>query len=69
MIWIGVVLIAVALVLYIYVDVIIPFNKTHEYIKMEMNRSCSRSEYKYWKKEMRKLYVQLIPVVRWFVKQ
>lgn len=64
----GVVLIIAFIVLYLYVDIFIPFNEERQYIKMEIKRSCSKQEYKYWKKEMKKLYRKSIPIIRWFVK-
>ena len=62
----GIVLIIAFIVL--YVEIFIPFNEERQYIKMEINRSCSKQEYKYWKKEMKKLYLKSIPIIRWFVK-
>lgn len=64
----GIVLIIAFIVLSLYVEIFIPFNEERQYIKMEINRSCSKQEYKYWKKEMKKLYLKSIPIIRWFVK-
>lgn len=64
----GIVLIIAFIVLSLYVELFIPFNEERQYIKMEINRSCSKQEYKYWKKEMKKLYLKSIPIIRWFVK-
>ena len=48
--------------------VIVPFNETRDFIKMEMNRASGR-KYRYWKKELRNLYLSHIPIVRWFVRK
>ena len=48
--------------------VVVPFNETREFIKMEMNRASGR-KYRYWKKELRNLYLSHIPIVRWFVRK
>ena len=63
-----IVLIIAFIILYSYVEIFIPFNKERQYIKMEINRSCSKQECNYWKKEMKKLYRKSIPIIRWFVK-
>lgn len=42
--------------------VIKPFIKKRDYIKMELGRSNER-EYRYWKRKLKKLYVQHIPFV------
>ena len=60
-----VILYLVALILYF--NVIKPFVEARRYIKMEMQRSDSE-EYKYWKKELKKLYIHYIPFIGLFIK-
>ena len=45
------------------VKVFIPFKKQRDYIKMEMKRSDEEQEYRYWRNELKKLYLQAIPLV------
>lgn len=56
------------IVLYLYVEILVPFNERRKYIKLEINRSCSEQEYNHWKKEMKKLYRKYIPLIGWFLK-
>ena len=42
---------------------IAPFLSERENIKMEMSRSYSEKEYRYWKRELRRLYLRSIPVI------
>ena len=49
-------------------NVWMPFKENRDTIKMEMNRSEGR-EYKYWKRELRRLYLCHIPIVRWFFRK
>ena len=39
------------------------FLAIRKYIRMEMKRSGSREEYKYWKNRMRSLYKSYIPII------
>ena len=45
------------------VKVFIPFKKQRDYIKMEMKRSLEEQEYRYWRRELKKLYLQAIPLI------
>ena len=62
-------LIAIAIIAVIFtisvlcVKVFIPFKKQRDYIKMEMKRSLEEREYRYWRRELKKLYLQAIPLV------
>lgn len=47
----------------LYVNNIKPLLKEREYIKMEIKRSFSKREYKYWKNKLKKLYLQHIPLI------
>lgn len=47
-----------------YLRVIAPFIADRHYIKMEINRSVG-GEYRYWKRELKKLYLCNIPILGW----
>ena len=49
-------------ILILYFNIISPFIKSREYIKMEMQRSDGR-EYLYWKRQLKKLYMTSIPII------
>lgn len=49
-----------------HLNVVRPFLKERSYIKMEMGRS-NEEEYRYWKRELRKLYIYHIPFVGWII--
>ena len=53
----------------IYVNTFLPFKEKRMYIKMEMARRHSKSSYRYWKKELKKLYLTNIPIIGFFVKR
>lgn len=55
-------------ILALYFDVIRPFSETREYIKMEMQRSDGE-EYYYWKNELKKLYIEHIPIFGWLIRK
>ena len=55
-------------ILGLYLNVIQPFVETREYIKREINRSDDR-EYYYWKRELRNLYIEHIPILGWFIRR
>ena len=48
---------------YLMFEKIMPFNRERKYIKMEINRSQSKEEYKYWKSELKLLYLKSIPII------
>ena len=50
------------IVLAFYINVIAPFMKARDYIKMEMQRSDG-DEYYYWKSELKRLYISHIPII------
>ena len=47
----------------LYVNNIKPLSKERTYIKMEIKRSLSKRESKYWKNKFKKLYLQHIPLI------
>ena len=57
-----VVIIVFFIVLVFYFNVIAPFMKARDYIKMEMQRSDG-DEYYYWKSELKRLYISHIPII------
>lgn len=50
------------------INVLVPFKDTRDFIKMEMERSTGKKQ-RYWKRELKKLYISHIPVVRWFFRK
>lgn len=40
-----------------------PFINEYKYIKMELGRSYDKERYRYWKKELNKLYLRYIPFI------
>ena len=57
-----VVIIGFFIVLAFYFNVLAPFMKARDYIKMEMQRSDG-DEYYYWKSELKRLYISHIPII------
>ncbi len=45
-----------------YVNIVRPFLENRRYIKAEMHRAYNESEYRYWKRELKKLYISQIPI-------
>ena len=41
----------------LYFKFIVPLVKEREYVKMEMRRSYSEDEYRFWKRELRRVYL------------
>ncbi len=50
-------------VIAVYTNIIRPFSEGRRYIKAEIHRSYNESEYRYWKRELKKLYISQIPIV------
>ena len=46
-----------------YFKVYVPFSRERKYIITERKRSCDYEEYRYWKRELIKLYLAYIPIV------
>ena len=51
------------IVVALFVNFIIPFKEERAYIKMEMERSYEEEEYRYWRRELKYLYLRSIPLV------
>lgn len=47
----------------LFVNFFIPFKEERDYIKMEMARSYEEEEYRYWRRELKYLYLRSIPLV------
>ena len=47
----------------VYMKIIRPFSEHRRYIKTEMQRSYNESEYRYWKRKLKKLYILQIPIL------
>ena len=57
------IIIGVLLIIALFVNFIIPFKEERAYIKMEMARSYEEEEYRYWRRELKYLYLRSIPLV------
>ena len=64
---IGILVLVIIFVLYLNCEIVSPLLEKRRYLKMEMHRARSENEYHHWQKELRKLYLKSIPVVRWFI--
>lgn len=62
LLFVFVVIIGSFVVLAFFINVVMPFMKERDYIKMEMQRSDDE-EYYYWKRELRRLYLSHIPII------
>ena len=62
------IIIGLFLILAFYVNLYLPFKKERDYIKMEMGRSYEE-EYRYWKHELKMLYISKVPIVRSVVRR
>ena len=47
----------------VYINIIRPFSEGRRYIKAEIHRSYNEREYRYWKRELKKLYISQIPIL------
>ena len=47
----------------VYMNIIRPFPEGRRYIKAEIHRSYNESEYRYWQRELKKLYISQIPIL------
>ena len=51
------------LIVALFVNFFIPFKEERDYIKMEMQRSYEEVEYRYWRRELKYLYLRSIPLI------
>lgn len=63
-----VILMFILCILGIFLNVIIPFMEARAYIKDEINRS-EGEEYYHWKRELKKLYIEHIPIFGWLIRK
>ena len=57
------------LIVALFVNFFIPFKEERDYIKMEMQRSYEEDEYRYWRRELKYLYLRSIPLIGRFFRQ
>lgn len=60
-----IVLIPIALIciLAVYINIMKTFSDERRYIKLEIRRASHKSDRRYWKRELRKLYISYIPII------
>ena len=56
------------LIVALFVNFFIPFKEERDYIKMEMQRSYEEDEYRYWRRELKYLYLRSIPLIGRFIR-
>lgn len=47
----------------LYANVVVPFANAKAYIKMELSRAFNDEQYRYWKRQLRNLYIERIPII------
>lgn len=57
------VIIGTFLLLAFFINLYLPFKEERDYIKMEMERSYEEDEYRYWRRELKYLYLRSIPLI------
>ncbi len=60
---IGVAIVIFFVLLVVYFEIIAPLMEDRARIKMEMYRSYDEEEYRYWKRELKRLYLRHIPLI------
>ena len=60
--FLGLIILIYIIIFAFWLNVISPFLKERRYIKMEMKRS-SDDEYRYWKRELKTLWLHSIPFI------
>lgn len=51
-----------------FINFYLPFKGKRDYIIMEIKRSFEEEEYRYWKRELKHLYLSSIPLIGIFFK-
>lgn len=51
------------LIVALFVNFFIQFKEERDYIKMEIQRSYEEDEYRYWRRELKYLYLRSIPLI------
>ncbi len=62
-------IIIIFLLIIVHLNVIICFKEKRNYIKMEKSRSIDEERYRYWKAELKRLYLESTPVIGKFLKK
>lgn len=68
--FLGIVFITIMLffiIVFLYLYFLAPFLEARKNIKIEMKRSYGK-EYEYWKRELRRLYLESIPIIGRFIR-
>lgn len=63
LIFIAAIIIGFFIILALVINFFIPFKEERDYIKMEMERSYEEDEYRYWRRELKYLYLRSIPLI------
>ena len=63
LIFIAALIIGLFIILAFIFNIFLPFMEERDYIKMEMQRSYEEEEYRYWRRELKYLYLRSIPIV------
>ena len=64
-----VVLVVLILSVIFLMNVLIPLKNARRYIIMELNRSSGQEERDYWERELKRLYLDAIPILRLFFRK
>ena len=57
------VIIGIFIFLVFFINSYLPFKEERHYIKMEMDRSYEEDEHRYWRRELKYLYLRSIPLI------
>ena len=68
MVLIYIVIFLIFFVLFMHIKAIVRFKETKNYIKMEMKRSPNERIARFWKRELKILYLKSIPIIGRFIK-
>ena len=63
LIFIAAMIIGLFIILAFFINFFLLFNEERNYIKMEMARSYEEEEYRYWRRELKYLYLRSIPLI------
>ena len=63
LIFIAALIIGLFIILAFIFNIFLPFMEERDYIKMEMARSYEEEEYRYWRRELKYLYLRSIPLI------
>lgn len=63
LIFIAALIIGLFIILAFIFNIFLPFMEERDYIKMEMQRSYEEDEYRYWRRELKYLYLRSIPLI------